>query len=123
MEQYGATDAWKGEFNYLPLNPDNKFKVLTHRRMVLIPRNDGNYMQRSKKGSAWMAPNKWNIKRYYKVGKAMSIEDDDALEPQKNIYEIFWYNTENADRFPANPIQTSYLDTQRRNVVYYSDTT
>lgn len=122
MEQYGSASTWKEEMNYLPLNPDNKFKILTHRRMVLIPRSDGNYTQRLKKGAAWTAPHRWEIKRYYKVGKTFSFEDTAAEAPQKNIYEIFWYNTQTGDRFPANPIQTSYLDTKRRNVTYWSET-
>jgi len=125
FEQYTATGSganWKGELNYLPLNPDNKFKILTHKRMVLQPKNFSNFAQRARKGEGWSAPNRWEIKKYYKVGKTFSFEDNNAITPQKNIYEVFWYNTQTPDGFPVNPISTSYLTTMRRNQTYYSDT-
>lgn len=121
FEQYGVSSGWKAEMNYLPMNPDNKFKILTHKRMIMHPRSGNNYTQRAKTKEAWTAPNRWEIKRYYKVGKVVSFANDDDLTPQKGIYEVFWYNTENADRFPANPVATSFLCTQRRNITYWSE--
>lgn len=124
-EQYAVDSTWKDECNYLPLNPDNKYKVLTHRRMVLQPdgleRGNGSGVQRQMIKDAWNQPHRWEIKRWYKIGKTFSFEDDSSATPQKNIYEVFWYNTQDARRFPVNPIGLSYVETIRRNVLYYSE--
>lgn len=115
-DNYGASSDWSGNMNWLPLNPDNKFKVLVHKREKLYPRSAtlgrvGNFKP----------PHIWEIRKWYKLGKIFSFENSAKFVPQKNIYELFWYNTETDDKFPANPVGSNYLTTYRNNVTYYSD--
>lgn len=122
----GGSAVWNHEMNVLAMNPDNNYKIITHRRFILSDKgtttgvgNGGPGKQRVQWNQCWMK----NINFYYKLNKIMSFADNGSTEPEQPLCEIWWYNSICADGKPADvSISTTYyLNTFCKNTVYFSD--
>lgn len=123
-----ASQTWSHEMNVCAMNPDNNYKIITHRRFILTDKNGtegvgngGPGKQRVQWAQCWMK----NINFYYKLGKAFSFTDNSSPNPETPICEIWWYNTITDNDKPADVTLTSTyaLNTFNKNTLYFSDTT
>lgn len=110
-----AGDPWRQSMNVCPINPDNNFNVLSHKRkMIQIKANADNI----KANSIW-----W-IKKYFKIGKRFTFPANEENQPINTIFECFWYNSFSVEQFPvtpAGPGAASFLSTNYYNQVYFND--
>lgn len=122
-----GTTTWNGEMNILPMNPDNQYRIITHRRFILSDKggtdrigNNGAGPQRQQWQQCWMK----NINYYYKLYKAQSFTGTANSRPENPICEIWWYNSVVEDGKPADVTITSnyYLNTFNKHTTYFSDT-
>lgn len=109
---YTATDAWDEGKNQFAINPNNKVRVLTHKKKVIHPYHDatGNYTYQS---------HQWTIDRYYKVKKNFWFADITRTNPNQRIFEVYWYNTDTARKFPTTNADGAFLSTTFMHSVYY----
>lgn len=123
-----ASQAWSHEMNCLAMNPDNNYKIITHRRFILTNKgaagfvgNGGPGRQKVQWQQCWMK----NINFYYKMGKTLSFASNSATRPENPICEIWWYNTMCEDHKAADvTVSSQYgLNTFNKNTVYFSDST
>lgn len=116
---YVGTSPWSMQMNCAPINPNNKVKVLTHRKFVLT-RYDGG-------GNGVVAqpynnsPSFKRIDRYFKIGRNMNFENDTDTIPQNVIFECFWYNTIEPSNFPADPVAVRYIESDAAHTVYWKN--
>lgn len=122
-----ASQVWSHEMNCLAMNPDNNYKIITHRRFILSDKsssqgigNGGPGPQKVQWNQCWMK----NINFYYKMGKTLSFTENSSARPENPICEIWWYNSVVEDGKPADVTITSTygMNTFNKNTTYFSDT-
>lgn len=95
------------------LNPDNKINILWHKTKCLQARSNGVPLKQT---------STWTIDRYIPINKNMNFRNFNDNTPNNRIFELFWYNTDSAERFPSlNPVQTPYISTQVHKKVFFAD--
>lgn len=109
FEDVTGTSSWDMKYNCLKLNP-SRFHIITHRRKVLVTRND----QSQANGKY-----KWKIDKYFPVKKRVRFSDRTNPRPERPFFEVFWYNTVEPRTWPANPLQASPLETVSHHSIYY----
>lgn len=124
---YGASSPWNHEINVLPMNPDNPYKIITHRKFVLTGKGGANEVNNATQAGAkmmWNMPFIKSINNYYKLMKIQSFTDVDSVNPETPFAEIWWYNSLTEDAKPADTTVSSsfYLNTFCKNQLYFSDT-
>jgi len=110
---YGAASPWHFGMNCWAINPNNKVRVLTHRKKVLsavTPESNAN-------GS-----NIWKIEEYMKINKDFSFKSNDSTLPSNRIFEVYWCNTVTPFEFPANPTTPQYIETDKLHTTYFGNT-
>lgn len=115
---YSSSDSWKWYKTYGQINPNKNIRVLTHKSKILHPYYDKSGCDNQAMGHRWV------ISRYYKVGRFFNFDNTSATDPNKRIFEVFWYNCESAARFPAGPTppsNQSAVRSHRCNTVYFSN--
>lgn len=130
---YTATGVWNHEMNVLSMNPDEQYRIITHRRIILQPptsvasgnvgiSNGGNFesVKSRWKGCSY----EYNMNHYFKVYKTMSYDDVDSVVMDQPFAEIWWYNATHSEGKPTNVTLTPgyYLQTFAKNSCYWSET-
>lgn len=109
-----ATSVWDMGKNCLPLNPNDKVRILTHKRRTLIARGGG--QNNTSKGSFW------TIRKYYKLKKRMTFRGANSAFPNQRIFEAFWYETKGPSQYPSVPNAYNGITQARLNQIYFKDT-
>lgn len=125
---YFSATSWNHEMNVLPMNPDNNYRIITHRKFLLYPKDIPSGSGYTNMGPCnqkmrWNACNMKALKLYYKYGKVLTfggVKDD---EPENPIAELWWYNSLFEDDKPADVgvSPSFYLNTFCKNATYFSD--
>jgi len=110
---YTAASPWHFGMNCWAINPNNKVRVLTHRKRVLAavtPESNAN------------GTNIWKIEEYMKINKDFSFKANESDLPSQRIFECYWANTVTPFEFPADPTSPQYIETDKLHTVYYGNT-
>jgi len=107
-------NVWDYGKNCLPLNPNDKVRILTHKRKTLISQGGG--QNNTSRGSFW------KIQRYYKIKKRFSFLNGATNLPNKRIFECYWYEAVSPTKYPPVPDTYDRLQGYRLNQVYFRDT-
>lgn len=115
---YTGSSPWNMLMNCAPMNPNGKLKILTHRKFALVPYNANNYAD---KAGVNRQPHYVKIDRYFKINKNFNWDNDTDVNPQNQIFELWWYNTIEPSLFPADPTAVNYLEWDKAHTVYWKN--
>lgn len=110
---YGPSSQWDMALNCLPINPNNKVTVMTHRKKILLPADTNTTAARR---------NIWTIDEYMKINKPFSFKENNNGLPSRRIFEVYWCNTQTPFEFPADPSVGNYIETDKMHTMYYGNT-
>jgi len=99
------------KYSCLPMNPNKKYRIITHRRFTLMPRRvDAGGMRHVKK-----------LNFYMPVKKRMNFQTRDAIQPDTPFDEVWWYttNTQTDWNAIANPQNYQQIRTWNTNRLYF----
>lgn len=112
------SNKWSLDHNINAINPDSNFRIITHKRRVLVPYNVTNFASQTNKGS-WRAPHEWNINAYYKVKKIQSFNTNAATVPEQVICEIWWAQAK--EQIYMGSANEFHLTTYNKNRTYWAE--
>jgi len=117
FDGYTDSSPWSMHFNCCPVNPNNDFKILMHKKKILYQRPPAEVGDAAPDN----ARNYWRIRKYMKVNRNTVFENDTSSEPKQPIFEALWVNTCNPSDFPSNPATWFGVSTVKHHVVYFDD--
>lgn len=109
-----AASTWDMGKHCLPINPNDKVRILTRKKKTLIARGGG--QNNTSKGSFW------NIERYYPMKKRMNFAGANSQFPAQRIFECYWCEAKTDSQYPSVPNTTNTIVTARTNQIYFKDT-
>lgn len=109
---YTAISQWDMGKNCLALNPNRKFRVLSHTKRLINPRSADSVANKTVR---------WKIEKYHKLGKNFSFPSTNNTLPMNNrIIEVYWYNCVEPLTFPSDPSTSTNIETHNYNLVFFS---
>lgn len=108
-----ATSTWDMGKNCLPLNPNYKVRILTHKRKTLIAKGGG--QNNTSRGSFW------NIDRYYPIKKRLSFRSGSSAAPNQKIFEVYWCEAKSDTSYPPLPNVWNGITRTRLHQLYFKD--
>jgi hypothetical protein len=103
--------TYNHKYACLPMNPNKKYRIITHKRFLLCPRQaTAGGMRHCKKIQMWVP-----------VKKRMNFATRDAIQPDTPFDEVWWYTTRTQTDWNAinNPQDFDQLKTWNTNRVYF----
>lgn len=116
-----STSLWDMRFNCLPMNPDNNFNIIFHKKRMLN--------QEFRDSTGFKQPfwtTFWKIEKYVKFNKKFSFADTTTARPTHPIYEVMWYQAITPDFYTTGagtspPANASLITTQKMHTMYYGN--
>lgn len=111
FEDVVGTRLFDFKYSCLKMNPNKKYRIITHKRFILSPRQttsgDRKYARK--------------IDMYLPVKKRMNFATRDAIQPDAPFEEIYWYTARSAVDWDtiANPGGFAQVETYNVNRVYF----
>jgi hypothetical protein len=106
--------VWDMAKNCLPINPNDKVRILTRKKKTLIARGGG--QNNTARGSYW------KLEKYYPVKKRFNFAGANSAFPSQRIFEVFWYEAMSETQYPQTANTYVGLSTCRTNQLYFKDT-
>lgn len=103
--------TYNHKYSCLPMNPNKKYRIITHKKYILMPRRvDNPGMRHVKKINMWLP-----------VKKRMNFATRDATQPDSPFDEVWWYTcpTQTDWNAIANPQNFDQVKTWNTNRLYF----
>lgn len=100
------------KYNCCPMNPKNGYKIITHRKRILLP-----------KTLDTIGRNIWKIEFYLPIKKRMGFEQSGVDQPTQRFSEVWWYQpVVESDWDVVTPGLKEAIDTNHSHVLYFKPT-
>ena len=109
-------DPWEMKLNCLKMNPDNGYNIITRRSRILYGLNTEPVIMPDGTSS-----DHWQIDYYQKIDKTMETVDRTTARWKSPIYEVFWANPINAQKFNTNPSFHSQIKTNNTHTCFFEN--
>lgn len=113
FEDNGPNTTWNSTHNWLKMNPDGNFNILTHRKRRM-------YQKSGIQGLDYKThPYLWHIDTWMRINKTFTYTNTDQAYPDNPLFEVYWYNTVTPTDYPFGVTNFAFVGTIRQHTVYF----